>query len=40
MHLSVSSPRRGGGEGGFGHRVEILTFSKKKISRSPPLGKK
>ena len=32
MHLSVSSP--GGGEGGVGHRVGILT--KIKISRMSP----
>ena len=33
--------RRGGGGGwGVGHRVRILTFSKKTLSKSPPLGKK
>ena len=36
MHLSVSSPRGGGG--GVGHRVGILTFS--KTSKSPPPGEK
>ena len=39
MHLSMSSPKRGGGWG-VGHRVRILTFSKKTLSKSPPLGKK
>ena len=39
MHLSMSSPKGGGG-GGIGHRVGILTFSKKKIIKIPTPGQK
>ena len=38
MHLSVSSPREGGG--GVGHRVGILTFSKKNYQNPHPRAKK
>ena len=41
MHLLMSSPRRGGGGGGVGrvgHRMGILTFSKKKIIKIPIPG--
>ena len=37
MHLSVSSPRGGGG---VGHRVGILTFSKKDYQNPHPRAKK
>ena len=36
MHLSVSSPRGGG----VGHRVGILTFSKKNYQNPHPWAKK
>ena len=38
MHLSVSSKKKRGGR--VGHRVGVLTFSKKIISNYPPPGKK
>ena len=37
MHLSVSSPRGGGG---VGHKVGILTFSKKNYQNPHPRAKK
>ena len=38
MHLSMSSPRGRGG--GVGHRVGILTFSKKNYQNPHPRAKK
>ena len=38
MHLSMSSPRGGGG-GGVGHRVGILTFSNKDYQNPNPRAK-
>ena len=41
LHLSMSSPRGwgGGGGGGVGHRVGILTFSKRIIKIPTPRAK-